>query len=341
MSLLDANWCPQAAVMLNNGKEITDEKKAELKATFLEGLIRFLDIYAQTEIGEGIQIDIMKVALHINSARFENDDLYDMESIDDVYKLCEELTISGLPIWRFLRLSEYQNKVLESGYSEILVSAKRKAAKERPCYGCIWYREVDTFLGMLRRCERPRIGVEWNRRESPDPDEILKCDWLTTLDSIPKAIEKLSDSANLSRKRIFIESIEPARERFKKELLKDPFRIPKSLSEKEIISLNKQYDPLKDFGRALNNEKTYTECQVELRKAMYIEGMIRFFEMYARCEIGSRYVADVKNISLYVWRLEDSDVKYIKSFDDVYADLEEKLINGFNVDRFIKFDEEL
>lgn len=63
MSLLEANWCPQAAVILNNRKEISDGKKAELKAAFLEGLIRFLDIYSQTEIGEGIQIDIMKIRI--------------------------------------------------------------------------------------------------------------------------------------------------------------------------------------------------------------------------------------------------------------------------------------
>ena len=82
MSLIEANLYPQAAVMLHYGIELSDENKAERKAIFLEGLIRFLDIYAQTEIGEGIQIDIMKTALYVNSARFENDDLYEVDSVE-------------------------------------------------------------------------------------------------------------------------------------------------------------------------------------------------------------------------------------------------------------------
>ena len=201
MSLLDANWCPEAAVMLHDGKEISDKKKAELKALFLEGLIRFLDIYSQTEIGgEDIKIDITKVALHINSAQFENDDLYAISTIDDVYRLCESLTIAGLPLWRFLRLSDYQSRIFESGYNELLISAKLKAANDCPCYGCIWYEETDTFLGVLRRCNKPEIEISWDRKAAHEPDKIKKCKWLTTLEVIPKAAEKLSES-NITCKR--------------------------------------------------------------------------------------------------------------------------------------------
>ncbi len=337
MSLVGANWCPQATVMLHNGQVIPMEKQAELKSIFLEGLIRFLDIYVQTEIGEGIQIDIMKVALHINSPSFENDDLYLIKSIDDAYDLLEQLVIAGLPIWRFLRLSDYQSQLFESGYSELCVTAKMKAADERPCYGCIWYEETDTFLGPLKRCNKPR--TEWMSRTGPhEPEKILECKWLTTLDSIPEEI--YSDGISDITRNNFLKSIDRARERFKEKLLDDPFRIPKELSEDEVIDLDKQYDVWEDFADAWNNKRTKTERQNELRKAMYTEGMIRFFENYAKCELGSRYIADIKNISLYVFGLEDNEIQYIKTFDDVYLDLENKIIKGFNVKKFVKFDEE-
>lgn len=335
MSLIDANWCPQAAEMLN-GKKISEKKKAELKAIFLEGLIRFLDIYAQTEIGEGIEIDITKVALHINSAVFENDDLYALSSIDDVYGLCESLTIAGLPIWRFLRLTDYQSRIFESGYNDLLISAKMKAADERPCYGCIWYEEHETFLGTLRQCKRPRGMGEEHRNGPHEPEKIKKCKWLTTMDSLPKAYDKLPSYD----KNHWKWDIESAKKRFEMQLLQDPFRIPKELSEKEAVDLNKEYSPYEDFGRAFNNQKTRTECKTELRKAMYIEGMVRFFELYAKSEMGSRYVADIKNISLYVHKLADSEVSHIKSFEDVYVDLEEKILEGHDVKKFVKFDKE-
>lgn len=336
MSLTEANWCPEAATMLHNGEKLTDKRKAELKALFLEGLIRFLDIYSQTEIGEGVQIDIMKVALFVNSPRFENEDLYSISSIDDVYELCEMLTLAGLPIWRFLRLSEYQSRIFESGYTEILVSAKMKAAEERPCYGCIWYRETETFLGLLRECQKPRTDANFERKETHNPDAIKKCKWLTTLDTIPDAVENIALSF---RKREFLNAVEPAREKFKKSLLKDSFRIPKSLTDKETVTLDKEYDPIEDLGRAWNNERTFTERQIEIRKAMYIEGMIRFFEMYAKCELGTRYIADIKNIALYVDGLESSEISFVKSFEDVYADLEDKIVSGFEVKKYVKFDE--
>ena len=98
---------------------------------------------------------------------------------------------------------------------------------------------------------------------------------------------------------------------------------------------------MKDLLSAFNNQKTYTERQVELRKAMYIEGMIRFFETYAKNELGTGFVSDIKNISLYVDSLENSEVEFIKTFDDVYSDLEEKIVNGFDVRKYIKFDEDL
>jgi hypothetical protein len=131
MSLIDANLYPQAAVMIHNGEEITEERQEEIKAIFLEGMIRFLDIYSQTEIGEGIQIDIMKVALHINTPQFINDDMYLIHSIDDVFSLLENLAISGLPIWRFLKLNEYQSRLFETGYNQLLISLKEELAKKK------------------------------------------------------------------------------------------------------------------------------------------------------------------------------------------------------------------
>lgn len=311
MSLIDENLFPQAAVMIHDGVEISGERQAEIKAIFIEGLVRFLGIYAETEIGEGIQIDITKVALHVNSARFENDDLYCINSIDDVYRLLEQLTIAGLPIWRFLRLTNYQKRIFESGYSELLASSKMKAAAERPCYGYVWFDEFETPFGILRECRKPETEFETYRRGAIDPDTITECKWCTTLDRIPDKIRKLRD---FYRTR-FMNSVESARNKFRRKLNEDPFRIPKELSDDENVELETHYDPILDLACAFKNYKTKSGRQTEIRRAMYIEGMIRFFDMYAKCEIGNSFIADIKNIALYVDNLDRYEIEFIKTFE--------------------------
>lgn len=58
-----------------NGKKLTSHQILERKFLYIEGLIRFLELYAQNEIGNA-EVDIEKVALWVNSPYFENVDIY-------------------------------------------------------------------------------------------------------------------------------------------------------------------------------------------------------------------------------------------------------------------------
>lgn len=49
------------ANVLHN-KEITDKDKIKAKSLFIEGLIRFLELYGNNEIGN-VEVDIRKIAL--------------------------------------------------------------------------------------------------------------------------------------------------------------------------------------------------------------------------------------------------------------------------------------
>lgn len=332
MDFSDANLFPEAAVILHDGKRITKERQCELKAIYLEGLIRFLDIYAQTEIGEGFDIDIIKIALYVNSSSFENDELYSFTCVEDIFKLCENLTLLGLPIWRFLKINQWQQNMLENSYTKCLIEIRKDAEKHSPCFGCIWFEQEDTFLGQYQKCSKPITNFELSRRGRHDPNKIKSCQWLTTLNSIPESINNLNDI----RKKQFISSIPYAKDRFKKYLSKDPFKIPKTISEKDRVQLDIRYNPLDDLLCAFGNLKTKSERQTEIRKAMFVEGMIRFFEMYAQNEIGTDYVANIKEISLWV---DDCDIEIINKvvcFEDVYAILENMIIDGLDINKFVK-----
>lgn len=340
MSMIDANWIPEAANFVHE-RNLSDKDKKKIKAEYLEALIKFTDIYAQTEIGEGIDIDIMKIALFINTPQFENQNLYYYHSIEDIYRELEILTIAGLPIWRFLKFSSYQQNIFESGYNDLLLSVKRRATNEHPCYGCVWYKTINTVIGKLTQCKRPitlRSHYFETRSRGFDPEDIKECEWLTTIETMPTDILNSDDIYEHDR-RTFLREVEIAREDFKKYLYEDTFFIPKTLSEEEKIDLAEVPDILSEIGSAWNNKRTLSERQAELRKAMYIEGMIRFFEMFAQCEIGSDYTANIKNIALYV---EEQNTQYnsfkdIMSIEDVYIDLENKIIDGFDVRKFVKY----
>lgn len=335
------NWCPQAADILHD-TELSDEEKSKRKGIFLEGLIRFLDIYTQTEIAEGIELDITKIALHINSSVFENDDLYAIESIEDVYRLCESLAIAGLPLWRFCKLNDFQSMMLEKQYKELLKEINEVGIKNKCCYNCIWYDEIETFLGTLYKCNKPRTDFSWHNyeREAFDPEETKVCKWHTSLDDIPDCVNDLEDMPGILQrnelKENFLNSIAPAREKYRKKLEKDNYRIPQFLPEDEQIDVSTEYESLSDIGRIMNGKRGKIEMQQDIRRAMYTEGMIRFFGLYAECELGTGFVADITNISQWLDKQENAFFDFVKSYDDVYNDLENKIINGFDVNKFIK-----
>lgn len=337
------NMFPQAANILHD-IELSDEDKSRRKGIFLEGLIRFMDIYSQTEIAEGIELDITKIALHINSALFENDDLYGIESIEDVFRLCESLAIIGLPLWRFCKLNNFQSMMLERQYKKLLKEINKSAKENKCCYNCIWYDEAETFLGTLCECRKPRTDFNWasKGRKYFDPDETKICNWYTSLDDIPGCVEELVDMPGILQrnklKENFISAIEPAREKYRKKLEQDNFRIPQFIPEKEQIDISIEYEPLSDIGRIMNNKRGKIDMQRDVRRSMYAEGMIRFFSQYAECEMGTGFMADIAKISEWLDEQENSFFDFIKSYDDVYGNLEKKIINGFPVDKFVKYD---
>lgn len=341
----DANLFPEAAIMIHDGLELNDERKSELKGIYLEGLIRFLEIYANDEIGGDVEIDITKIALLINSPSFENDDLYSYSNIEDIFKLLENLAIMGLPIWRFLKIGEYQLNMLEKSYDKLREENLEKIAKQKSCFGCVWFENIDTPFGKLTRCKRPHCidRSRFSRDSLEGIDTNKGCEWLTTLETIPeKELMKKDDFT----KRQFLNSVESARTYYRKEMQKDMFRIPKVLNEEDTISLHEVYDVWNDLALVFKNKRGKAERQMELRKAMFVEGMIRFFEIFGKMEIGNDYIANIKEISKYIDDLffeEKENLKNIKTFEDVYSYLENKILYDeyFNILNFVKINQDM
>lgn len=319
--------------------EQKESDKAKIKALFIEGLINFLSIYAQSEICEGIEVNIPLVSLYVNSPEFENVDCYSIKNIDDVYKIIEIEVLMGMPIWRFLKLSNYQMNLFEKNYEEVLKERATYLRENYPCKRCIYFREEDTPFGYLSQCLREEEASLHYRRESIDWTQISSCKNCITVDddieylkkdypwtyrnaksrqdSFRKALEK-EDTSKLDRYKIQLKDIEEANISLK---------LPKIENEIDRLSFI-----LDDFGDAFSNKRSKKERREEIKKALYLEGFIEFINLYIQNEIGSNYTVDITKVVLY---LDDRELNFT-SKEELFSELEDMLLNGFDYSSFIK-----
>lgn len=335
MDLNNANIFLQAAEMIHKNK-ITKEQKLLIKAMFIEALIDFTNIYAQIEIGDSIEMDLQKISLYVNSPIFENEDVFYIKNIEDIYKRLEFEVLNGLPLWRFLKLTKYQNKIFEGMYSQTLKDIKDKKEKLSPCYTCVWYNKFHTDFGTIEECKKSSwLERNFGSRSEGclEPEKVKHCKFHTTLENVPD----MSKYREFERNKI-LRDVEYARERFNRniEKLEDIYMIPEKMNNEDMINLEKDIDIWEDFGRAYRNKRTITERKKEIRMAMYLEGMYRFFECYAKMEIGNEFVPNVKEIVLYIDNLQENKLNTIMNIEDVYTDIENLILSGYDIQRFVK-----
>lgn len=341
MSILtDSNYFSTAASLLHNGKELTSAQKQKRKFIYLEGLIRFLELYAVNEIGN-VEVDIEKCSLYINSPEFENIDLYEITDIESVYKYLENELLNNIPLFRFLHLSEYQQRILEQEHHDLLMQSYENDCAKYPCLKCIWYNYESTSLGILSQCVLPKEEITgkiiWKRRSGGHSiSHHTRCKYVTTLDNKEDFIKTYVETIEHSRyKRNVLHSIDSCTKKYINKINNlDNSNIPPYISEEDHIDLALKTDIWEDLGRAFNNKMPKEELKTNFRKAIFLECMIKFVEIYAQIELGSNYYANISKIAEYV---ENNiyDLSFI-SIENAYKIIEDKIIDGFNVKSFCK-----
>ena len=197
-----------------NNEKLTNNQIQERKFLYIEGLIRFLEIYAQNEIGN-VEVDIEKIALWVNSPAFENVDIYKITSIDKVYEmLTTDIIDKNVPLYRFLKLSKYQLDLLEKEHYNIILNDFLIDSKKYPCLKCIWYENDETSFGTLSKCNCPISDLTNNftntRRGFLDitDKKQTKCKFITTVDNKELFIKKyITDNKNLNSRSFIVKDI--------------------------------------------------------------------------------------------------------------------------------------
>lgn len=338
-----SNDFSQIGVMLNNTKELSSTQILERKFMYIEGLIRFLELYAQNEIGE-VEVDIEKISLWVNSAYFENVDIYRITSIEAVYEmLTEDLIEKNIPLYRFLKLDNYKLALFEKEHHEQLIRDFDKDCTNYQCLKCIWYSVELTNFGKCSKCllDTEAITGKYHvyRRgyHNIEDEKNRNCKYVTTIDNYDEFMDKYvlnnPHIKNFGRcnKNDLIASAEKCRKAWIEKLDNlDNSYIPVCVPDIYKMLLSEEVDVLEDLGRAFRGKLEKSEMQCNLRRAIFLEAMIKFIEIYAQTEIGSDYIASISKIAKYV---NSSDLKF-KSVDEIYEHLENMVYDGFDMTKF-------
>ena len=341
-NLDDANIYSDFVSFARKDRKLSLRDIRNRKARFIDCLIRFTDIFAQT-------------ALFVNSADFENHHIRGFRTEEGCFRWIEDAVLAGMPIWRFLVLSPYQSRIFEQGFFVRREEEWDLYASEHPCLGCIWFKMEQTPFGTLEKCDKDRIFDIWKRRDRGGFDHRdlkgKECKYRATLDKDPDLEDMEVEEGDIPfhgyKSGRFQKTLEEYRERYKeKQALRrgsDGWVIPAALPEELIVDIEGREKPkddtlvIKELARAFNNKKSFKEMEQELREAMRIEAMFRFLQCFIAIEEGTGYVPDVAKIAKHVYR--SSRMDKAGSRDEVYKELEEAVIEGkITAKSFIKPD---
>lgn len=258
--------------------------------------------------------------------------------------LTKDIIDRNIPLYRFLKLSDYQLRIMEKEHKDILLQNFYEDASKYPCLKCIWYHTSLTQFGQTSTCRLPNSVKNGSRFVAVGQgyfditsEEHRNCKFITMLNNYEQFLNDFvygridscvgfdSDDRVKRRVKEYLEEFE------NKLNYLDNSYIPIVISKTEKVDLTEEIDCLADLGRAFNNKLPMADMQRNLRFAMFLEAMIKFVEIYVQMEIGSGFIADISSIAKYVdnyLKGSSTNVFKFKSKSEIYEYLENTSIEN-------------
>ena len=150
------------------------EEKIEKKCLFLEAMIRFTEIFGNENIGD-CEVDIAKIINYSESKHFNFIMSWECETLDDFYKLIENMILEGFPIWHFLKISDWTKNIFDKEFEKEIQTRKQSEELEKSkykCYKCKWIKETQTSLGLIFKCDKPENKIIQRRYGRLKPESF-------------------------------------------------------------------------------------------------------------------------------------------------------------------------
>lgn len=328
MNNTDLNYYEDIINFGNNRRKLSRKTKLKRKFLYIEGLIRFLELYCTNELGSG-SVDIQKVCLWVNSPWFENHVTRSFRNLNDVYRLLEKDVLNNVPLYRLLSISDHLRSILEEAHKETLQHELIVAAEKHPCLKCIWYKSEATPFGCASTCNRPHKSHRHILRSGfLNINYIHSCKYCTTVGDVQVTDDNVEDHAKEYRDHWM-----------NKYNNLDNSVIPVIFENLDMNALKNRIteDPLIDLARIFGNKQSLSDIYKNLQRCMIVEAMIRFIEVYAKSELGSNFLADISKITEYVYTMSDSMLKFSDK-GEIYSWLEDRILMGDDVTKYCKIE---
>lgn len=154
-------------------------KNDDKKYLFLEAMIRFAEIFGNENLG-ACEVDIAKIISYAETEQFKFVTGWDCNTLEDYYKLIENMVLDGFPIWHFLKLSDWTKNILDQEFRKEVEKAMKVEQLEKQkykCYNCEYFSEHRTSLGILYKCNKSKLPGEKWRLTTREPFKLKKkCD---------------------------------------------------------------------------------------------------------------------------------------------------------------------
>ena len=114
-------------------------------------IIEILQIFADSEIGGQYEINYEAVANYIDSIKFSAD-YFECQTKEEIYERFTEDIYAGLPVWRWLKLSEWTMNMVERTFEDECQAEYRELCKKYKCLTCKYHKVNRTSLGVFYEC---------------------------------------------------------------------------------------------------------------------------------------------------------------------------------------------
>lgn len=141
------------------------DKEMAKRFFFYSSVIDIVQIFGETELGS-CEVDEEAVAQYCMSDRFWSDNFTGCNKEDFYQKITDDI-LSGMPVWEFLKVSDWTKRMLEQSFVEEKELKWRELCKKYKCYTCQFYNAVETGIGLHESCTYEKEQQK-NRREFRD-----------------------------------------------------------------------------------------------------------------------------------------------------------------------------
>lgn len=121
-----------------------------------------VELFAETELGSGCEVDVEAVANYVQSFRFFAGDMWGIKEKEEIYQVVTDDILSGFPVWQLLKIPDWTKNMLEREFAAEQERKRQEMINTYKCFTCKYYIRKETELGTWQECTwRP----ESNKRD--------------------------------------------------------------------------------------------------------------------------------------------------------------------------------